>query len=59
MKQNKLELNQQDNDGKTALHYVCIDDGEENTFEGKTQFDLLFQKPSNLDLRVKLFNGLV
>jgi len=55
MKQNKLELNQQDNDGRTAIHYACID-GEVKTFEGKTQFDLLFQKPTDLDLKVKLYS---
>jgi hypothetical protein len=59
MKENEIEMNQQDNDGKTAIHYACRYFGEEKTFEGKTKFELLFQKPSNLDLKVCLFSGLV
>ena len=59
LEQEEINVNQQDNAGKTALHYACNDSGEK-TFEGKTLFELIFQrKLANLELKVNmLFNSI-
>ncbi len=51
MDQSEIDLNHQDKDGKTALHYACID-GNEKTIDGKTRFQLIFQKLADPQLKV-------
>jgi hypothetical protein len=51
MSQPEIETNWQDYFGFTALHYACQANSTE-TFENKTQVQLLLQKPSNLNAKV-------
>jgi hypothetical protein len=54
LEQKDVNLNQQDNDGETAMHYACFKYAEGKTFEEKSRFELLFQKKADIELKVFL-----
>jgi len=53
LEQNNINLNIQDIDGQTALHHLC-GRGIGETIEGHEIFQLIFQKPVDLHLKVKV-----
>jgi ankyrin repeat protein len=57
LKQNGLNLDQQDIEGKTVMHYACHTNyNNESTSEGKTRAELLIQKPISYELKVNILN---
>jgi hypothetical protein len=60
LKQENLNVEHQDKEGSTALHYACkAGNGnglpakeKPETFDGKSQIELLLQKQQNLELKV-------
>jgi hypothetical protein len=57
LKQNGLNLDQQDIEGKTVMHYACRSmSNNESTSEGKSRAELLLQNPINYELKVNILN---
>ncbi len=63
LKRDNIKVEYQDKEGSTALHYTCKSGngnglhvkGNAETFEGKTQIELLLQKQQNLELKVSFY----
>ncbi len=52
LEQNDVDLNHQDSEGATAMHYACSHISEGKVFEGKPGCQWLLQKPFNFELKV-------